>query len=142
MAFEKVFVVDRKKNLDGYLSTEIEGRSIEEWFGRRAINTQGKESIAHGLLSSEPLITTAYNLDSLMIYISKYDFSGNKFHSLNLISSGSLDNDIEQLSRLSNKFNQSFKTLNVFSDQNNEYAEDLFRDANYQILKEHFLKVM
>ena len=137
VAFEKVFIVDRKKNLDGYLNTEIEGRSIEEWFGRRAINTQGKESISHGLLSSEPLITTAYNLDSLMIYLSENDFSENKFHSLNLISSGSLDNDIEQLSRLSNKFNQSFKTLNVFSDQNNEYAEDLFKDANYQIFKEH-----
>ena len=53
LSFEKVFLVDRKNKLDMYLSTEIEGRSIEEWFGRRAINTQGKETISHGLLSDE-----------------------------------------------------------------------------------------
>ena len=137
LSFEKVFLVDRKNKLDMYLSTEIEGRSIEEWFGRRAINTQGKETISHGLLSDEPLITTAYNLDSLMLYVSDNDFSEDKFHSLNLISSGSIDNDIEQLSRLAYKFNQSFKTFNVFSDQSSEYVEELFRDENYQVFKEH-----
>ena len=98
---------------------------------------QGKETISHGLLSDEPLITTAYNLDSLMLYVSDNDFSEDKFHSLNLISSGYIDNDIEQLSRLAYKFNQSFKTFNVFSDQSSEYVEELFRDENYQVFKEH-----
>ena len=35
------------------------------------------------------------------------------------------------------KFNQSFKTFNVFSDQGSEYVEELFRDENYQVFKEH-----
>lgn len=137
MSLEKVFIVDKKKNLDIYLQTEIEGRTIEEWFGRRIINTRGKETVYRGLLSSEPLITTAFNLDSVLLYIYENDDADDKFHSLNLISSGSIDNDIEQLSRLASKFNQCFKTLNVFSDQYNDYVEELFKDAGYKIFREN-----
>ena len=136
LSFEKFFWLIERINWICISALRLKAGQLKNGL-EEAINTQGKETISHGLLSDEPLITTAYNLDSSMLYVSDNDFSEDKFHSLNLISSGSIYNDIEQLSRLAYKFNQSFKTFNVFSDQSSEYVEELFRDENYQVFKEH-----
>ena len=135
--FEKVFLVDRKNKLDIYLNTEIEGRSIKDWFGCKLINTQLKESISYGLLSDEPLITAAYSLDSLIRYLATQSIDQDTFHSLNLIIETKIDNHIENLYYLTNSFHQPFKTVNIFSSQDSEYAQNQFKELGYSLFQEH-----
>ena len=129
--FEKVLLLDKKINIDIYLNTKIEGRSIEDWFGCKRINTKLNETISNGLLSDEPLITVFYTLDSLITYLATHQINDGCFQSLNMILETNIDNNIENLSYLTTSFNKPFKTINIYSNQKNSYIEKVFSDMGY-----------
>jgi hypothetical protein len=134
--FEKVLLLDKKINIDIYLNTEIEGRTIEEWFGCKRVNTKLNEKISLGLLSDQPLITVFYSLDSLIKYLLIHKIDQNYFQSLNMILETNLDSNLENLSYLTTSFDKPFKTVNIFSNQKNDYVEKQFSNLGYLVYSE------
>lgn len=143
--FEKTFLVDRKNKIDMYLDTEIEGKTIREWFGVRTINNSLEETFSHGWLSNEPLITVAYSLKSLIQYLSKNQMEAEDsplllksgdFHSLNLITDTNIDLNIENLSYLQSVYHEPFKTVNIYTNQDSEYAKKHYQDLGFLTFEE------
>ena len=136
ISFHSNLLVDRKKNIDYYMKTNIEGYTIEEWFGCRRINTLGKIEETIGLLSDEPLITVTYSIKSLVGYLLKQRPAPSTFHSANIVISKSIDNEAEELNILSGSYGDAFKTINFFATERSEYFESYFENLNYRIFSE------
>lgn len=140
--FKKVFLVDKKNRLDKYLNIEIEGKTIKEWFGCRSINTKLKEEKNIGFLSDEPLITVAYSLDSSLAYIAQNSYEDNHFSALNILLDANINNSLDSISYLSNVYSKPFNSINIFTDKNNDYANQALDNLKFigfseQKSKEH-----
>jgi hypothetical protein len=92
ITFKKTVLVTLKKNIDKFLATSIEGKTILEWFGCIKIGKNGQEERINGILSDDPLLITSYSMNLMLDYLESDRFMElSKIHSINYVPRSEID---------------------------------------------------